>query len=185
MSETPRNEPATLRAGDTIAWTRAVPDYTADSWTLKYQARGQAGGFTITAAADGAEYLVTVPAATSAAYPPGRYRWVAWVEAGSNKHTVATGEWDVLPDLRTADVGSPFDGRSQARRTLDAIEAVIENRATTDQMAYSIAGRSLQRMSVADLLLLRDRYKGMVQAEVAADRLASGMGGARRLLVRL
>ena len=60
---------------------------------------------------------------------------------------------------------SAVDTRTHARRTLDAIEAVIENRATTDQQNYAIGGRSLTRMSIDELFKFRDRYKIEVALE--------------------
>jgi hypothetical protein len=41
-----------------------------------------------------------------------------------------------------------YDGRDHVRRVLDAIEAVIENRATIDQQHYQINNRSLTRILV-------------------------------------
>ncbi len=51
---------------------------------------------------------------------------------------------------------------THAERVLAAIEAVIENRASKDQQSYSIAGRSLTRIPIAELLELRKQYKAEV-----------------------
>jgi len=68
---------------------------------------------------------------------------------------------------------------------LDAIEAVIENRATLDQESYQIGGRSLKRMPIADLMRLRQLYRAEVAGEEAAAKLAAGLGTARKVQVRL
>jgi hypothetical protein len=47
---------------------------------------------------------------------------------------------------------------------LDAIEAVIENRATLDQQEYTIGSRHLKRMTAAELIEFRDKYRGLVAA---------------------
>ncbi|WP_123711612.1 hypothetical protein [Sinobacterium caligoides] len=73
------------------------------------------------------------------------------------------------------------DDRTHAKRVLAAIEAVIEKRASRDQMAYSIDSRSLSRTPIADLMLLRDRYKTMVAME---DKKAAGVSLIGRLRVR-
>ena len=50
----PTKEPLTIRAGDTIEWTKSINDYKArDGWTLKYAFRGSAGTIDITGSADG------------------------------------------------------------------------------------------------------------------------------------
>ena len=49
---------------------------------------------------------------------------------------------------------------------LDSLEAVISNRANIDQSSMSIAGRSLSRMSVDELLTFRNRYKAEYLKEI-------------------
>ena len=43
-ADIPTKEPLTIRAGDTIEWTKSIDDYKAsDGWTLKYSFRGTGG----------------------------------------------------------------------------------------------------------------------------------------------
>ena len=58
------------------------------------------------------------------------------------------------------------DPRSHAEKTLEAIEALIEGRATKDVQSYSIAGRSLTKMTVDEL----QRWRRYYQAQVLAQR---------------
>lgn len=74
--------------------------------------------------------------------------------------------------------------QTHAERVLNAIEATIERRASTDQMSYTIDGRSLSRTPIADLLALRDRYKAEVAREKQAARLKNVRGGGRQVFVR-
>ena len=183
----PTKEPAQLRAGDTLKWRREdlQSDYPATGYTLKYVAKNALGGFQITATADGSAFSVTVPASTSAGYLPGVYEWSAWVETGAEKYTVGGGHWTVLPDLRANDADSPLDSRDHARRVLDAIEAVIEKRATKDQMSMTIAGRAVSRMEIGDLIKFRQHYRQEVAANEAAARIEAGLGsGGGRVQVR-
>ena len=64
--------------------------------------------------------------------------------------------------------------RSHANVVLDAIEAVIENRATIDQQSMAIAGRSLSRMSIDDLLNFRNQYKNEYLRELKKARVKNG-----------
>ena len=82
---------------------------------------------------------------------------------------------------RDADTADP---RSHAKITLDAVEAVIEGRATKDQENYSIAGRSACRTPVADLLSLRDYYRTEFLREQRVERRNKGIGTGARLLAR-
>ena len=67
---------------------------------------------------------------------------------------------------------------------MDNIEAVLENRATQDQMSYSIAGRSLSRMSVPDLLTFRDRYKTEYNEEIKRARIKNNQDTGNTIKVR-
>jgi hypothetical protein len=182
----PTNEPSELRAGDTWKWRREdLEDYPAPTWTLKYRFKNAAGGFEVTAAADGVAHAVVVAAATTAPYAAGSYAWVAWVESGAEKYTVDSGELRVLPDLRAGTATAAQDVRSHARRVLEAIEAVLEGRATRDQEEYRIGERMLKRTPIADLLALRDRYKAEVESEAVARRVMAGETPGYALQVRL
>lgn len=183
MTDIATREPEQLVIGDRWLWERQdLADYPASTWTLSYALVNAAGKVTITAAANGTFHRVDVAAAVTALYGHGTYRWQAYVTSGSDRRMVGSGTVLVKPNFAGA---SALDARGHARRVLDAIEAVIEGRATKDQMGLSINNRSLQRTPIADLLLLRDRYKAMATAEEVGDKLASGLGGARRLMVRL
>lgn len=173
-----------LIAGDTLDFTTSVPDYPASAgWTLTYKLIPRTAGTVISfnAAADGDDYRAQVAAATTAAWAAGEYSWTAYAIKAGERHTVEQGTVKILADPA---VVTAYDGRSHARKVLEAIEAVLENRATLDQKSYAIGGRSLERTPIADLLVLRDKYKSEVVREDAASRVANGLSGRGRLLAR-
>jgi len=171
----PTNEPKELRAGITWEWTREdIADYPAPTWTLKYwfKKTGSSGAnFSITAAADGTGFDVTVLAAISAALTAGDYTWVAIVTAGTESREVDRGTLVLLPRY---DVASNFDDREHARIVLDAIESVIQGRATKDQQEYTIGGRSLKRTPLDELEKFRDKYRAEVYALDNAELARNG-----------
>ena len=67
---------------------------------------------------------------------------------------------------------------------VDAIEAVIENRATMDQSSMSIAGRSLSRLTVDELMTFRDRYKTEYLKEVKQARIKNKKDSGNSIKVR-
>jgi hypothetical protein len=179
----PTREPEKLRAGDTVQWRRELPDYPATDWTLRYHLRNAAGSVDITASAYATTaHEVLEAAAITADWTAGTYRWAAVVDDGSGvKHTVATGTLEVLANLQAA---GALDDRSTAEKGLAAINAVIEGRASRDQMAYQIAGRRLDRTPIADLLRLKSHLAAEVARERATERQALGLGGRNRILYR-
>ncbi|SFO63572.1 hypothetical protein SAMN05216567_101887 [Variovorax sp. OK605] len=77
--------------------------------------------------------------------------------------------------------GAAGDVRSHARRTLDAIEAVLEGRATSATAEYEINGRRLKYIPLNELHAMRSKY----QREVAAEEGKSGPRGVSgRIAVR-
>lgn len=180
-ADIPTIEPSTANAGDTWRWTRTLADYPASAgWVLSYTLINAASKITITAAASGDAHAVTVAAGTTAAYAAGTYDWRARVSLAGEVYTVGEGRITV----RNAYAASTFDARSHARKTLDAIEAVIENRASSAVAEYQIAGRQLKNIPVADLLALRDKYRAEVKREDAAAAVAAGLPDSRRVYVR-
>ena len=63
-------------------------------------------------------------------------------------------------------VGAGITGEtSKNEKTLNAIDAVLEGKATADLQSYTVAGRQVTKMSVEDLLRLRARYATLVAQE--------------------
>lgn len=176
----PYGEPTQVNAGDTAKWLKALPDYPAtDGWVLSYTLVSSTQRLTFNASASGSEHLVNVSAATTAAWVPGTYTWRARVALDGDVYTVGGGQIVVGSAFATA-----TDGRSAARRMLDAVEATLEGRASNDVEQLTISGRSVKHMPVADLLALRDRLRLDVAREQAAERAAAGLPARGRVLVR-
>lgn len=73
---------------------------------------------------------------------------------------------------------------SHAKTMLDAIEAVLEGRITSDVEQYSIGGRQITKIPISELSVLRSKYKAEVAREEEADRLKMGLKNKRMIKVR-
>jgi hypothetical protein len=176
----PHDEPPRLHAGDTAKWLKALPDYPAsDGWVLSYALVNSLRRISFSASASADEHLVNVPAATTALWVAGSYSWRAQVTLASDVFTVAGGSIQVVPAFNTA-----TDGRSAARRMLDAVQAALEGRAVSGVNDLVIGGRSVKYMPVPDLLVLRDRLRLDVAREEAAGRAEQGLAPRGRVVVR-
>ena len=183
----PASEPADLVAGDRWAWKRTDlgGDYPPASYALSYSARLEGAGTTeisISASESGTEYIVEVASATTAAYTAGTYHWQAYITRSSDSEriTVDGGTFEVNANRDEA----TSDPRSHVKKTLDALEAVIESRATKDQEAYVINGRSLTRTRLPDLMMFRDKYAALYANEQKQERIDNGLASGGRVLVR-
>jgi hypothetical protein len=174
--EIPTNEPQEIVKGDRWQWKRSLTDYPASTWTLSYsmhRLHATAAKISITAGADGDTHSVDVAAATTAAYTDGDYEWFAFVTDGTTRRLVDEGTIKVHADL---EADAAVDRRGHWRIVLDAVQAVLQDRATKDQMAYSIAGRSISRMPVEDLIALESKAQAKVNSAERRDRSKNGLG---------
>jgi hypothetical protein len=176
--------PARFAAGDTLDKTFSLADYPATAgYTLTFFLVSKTGQIRIDAQASGSNHHLVVLSGMSSDYVPDTYAWQAVVVKPGERVSIASGRIEITPNFATATAG--LDTRTHARRTLEAIEATIEGRASSDILSYQIAGRELRKIPVTELLLLRDRYRADVRAEEAVERAASGGLPKNKIFVRL
>lgn len=182
----PETEPKEFAVGESLKWTKALDDYLpSDGWTLKYYFRGASGGFDVTATAqEDDSFLIEVAATETEQLAAGACFWQAWAEKDDEKIKIAAGQTTVLPNLSALDSGDAYDGRSQVKKTLDAIDATIAGRATSDQQSYQIGTRRLDRIPMADLIALRTKYAQFYAQERRAERIKKGGGFSKQVFVR-
>ena len=185
----PTQEPNELVVGDFWSWKRddLTTDYPTDSYALTYEFHEDSGGggshkFTITATEANDTYYIEVPTTTTENYSIGDYIWGAYITKTSNSERIQIdeGKTTLLPNL--ADTNA--DLRSHAKIVLDAIEAVIQGRATIDQSSMSIAGRSLSRLTIDELMTFRDRYKAEYLKECKVARIKNKQSSGNSIKVR-
>ena len=183
----PTEVPTEIVLGDFAQWkiTKYSSDYPNTAHTLTFIARSATGAnleFTITATNTGDDYLFTATSVTTAAYTAGHYHYQIEVleTASSNRIVLDQGEIDILVDL---DVNA-VDPRTHEEKMLQKIEAVLENRADGDISSYSIAGRSLTKMTPDELLTWRDYYRRAVKAEKRKIDLKHGRKTSSSILMR-
>jgi hypothetical protein len=181
MATTPTTEPVSLIAGDTAKWLKTLADYPAtDGWVLTYTLINAASKITITASASGSDHLVNVAAATTTGWAAGAYSWRSRVSLGAEVYTVGSGTITVQASFGAA----TLENRSFAAKALENIEAYLLNTNNLSASMYEIAGRKLQRFPIEDLLAMRDKYRGEVAREKAAENVANGQFDNRRVFVR-
>lgn len=171
--------PRQITAGTTLELPITLTAYPAPDWQLTLILRGP-NKIDLPATARGNRHVINIDAATTADWTAGRYWYAIRVTDGDVVEQIETGDLHIVPDLASA--GANYDGASRAERALDAINAVLESRASKDQQMYRINNRELHRTSIADLLKLRSFYAAQVARERRAKRGSDLLG--RRVAVR-
>ena len=159
--------PTQIIAGDSLALSLAgaASDYPAsDGWAVSLVLTPNAGGTPVSTSATGGSdsWDITLTSSSSAALAAGTHRWAIAAAKSGERETIAFGSVEVLADPTALDT----DQRSQARRALDAIDAVLENRAGSADLEFTFAdGRSIRKVPHSELLQLRRHFAQRVQAE--------------------
>jgi hypothetical protein len=183
----PEGEPLEIVVGDFLQWKRSdlVEDYPSATHTAEYVARvteGGSGEIKLAGVGSADYYLFTVDSATSENFESGFYHWQLEVTetASGNRIVVQRGEFRAVVDL---DVNGA-DPRTHSEIMLDKIETILEGKADSDVSNYSIAGRSLTKMTFDELMVARDRYRQEVLAYRRKLRIESGKPSGTTVKVR-
>ena len=187
VDNAPEGEPLEVVVGDFIQWKRSdlVTDYPPASYSAQYVARITQGGYTeilITATESSNYYLFTVDSATSEDFVAGYYHWQLEViqTSSGNRIVVDNGHFTAIPDLDA----NGADPRTHSEIMLDKIESLLEGKADSDVSSYSIAGRSLTKLTFAELMEAKNYYQSKVLAEKRSDRIKRGKPSGTTVKVR-
>ena len=183
----PEGEPKEVTVGDFIQWKRSdiVADYPPSLYSAEYVARITGGGETeikLASTEFDTYYLFTVDSATSADFVPGIYHWQLEITqtASGNRLVVDTGSFEAIPDLDS----NQADPRIHAEIMIDKIETILQGKADSDVGSYSIAGRSLTKLTFQELLEARDKYKAEVVQYKNKELLKRGKSNGSTIKVR-
>jgi hypothetical protein len=157
--------PRSFTAGTTVKFTLSFSDYPADAgWNLAFFLAGLNVIEPVSGVANGSAFDVTLSATASGKLQAGNYQWQVLVTKSGETYLAAAGVLEVLPNIASAKAG---DLQTWEERTLQVVEAVLEDRLPADQQAYQIAGRAVTKMPIAELMNLRAALKNAVRAQKA------------------
>ena len=183
----PTTEPTDFVVGDFVQWKRTdlSDDYPNTAYTLTYVSRDAGGGsheFSVTGTSSGSDYLFTILGSASDGFSAGHHKWQLEIVRNSDSERIVheTGHWDINVDMDVNGV----DPRSFAQTMVDKIETILTGKADSDVGSYSIAGRSLTKMTFAELEEARNRYMGIYKREQADEAVKKGKPSPNTIKVR-
>lgn len=145
-----------LFVGDLWAWTEALPEFPASTYSLRYIFRNAlipSSPLIVDSFADFSAHVISVPSTSTSALVAGDY--MVYVQAV----TLATGDVQTLCQGKVTlspnptDVSAaPADARSKWVIAVEKLEAAIAGDNTAGVLEYSIGGRTLKRMPTKDRL---------------------------------
>ncbi len=187
----PSSPPDPFVAGDYFAFKRGdlTSSYPIEDYSIKWSASlfgsgsasTSANQISLDAVESGSEYQIAAGHTVTKDWTAGDYSWGLFVTDTADaqkRQRVTYGTFKVLSNW----VVSTEDPRSEARKNLDLIEDVLYNRVQGDISSYSIAGRSLSKISPDELITMRDFYKRQVVMETRAERVRLNKGTGSNIL---
>ena len=189
------NIPQKIQAGTTAIWVDdatvdifgAAVDNTTYSLTYYLRANTAGEGVTIASVAYESGWKTTLAAATTSAMDAGTWYFQAVATKLSDASVLELGRGSFTVEVSLAYAGTPgaFDGRSQAQKDLEAVQAAIRAIISGGGVSeYRIGNRSLKKYDLTELLALESRLKADVVREKKAEMIANGLGNPTSLFVR-
>ncbi len=191
MSDTfpnPSYEPLNLTAGDTFTWQRDLASYgiLPTDWTLSYAFIPKTTGnspiyIDATDNGDGT-FLVSVDPSTTAGYSPDDYVWKAMVTSRTTteRHTLYQGHTTIAADFATT---AQADYRTQVEKTLEALNAMLFGKLSIDQQSVSIAGRSISKMDLNEVLAAKEKFEELLAKEKQKENNAQKRPGTSNIRI--
>lgn len=160
--------PQRLAAGTSLQLRRAFPTHKpADGWAYQLAMRIQ--GYTAKdGTPDGDGYTLTLTGDDTATWLPGTYAYSERMVKAGVVHEVGAGVITITENLGTAG-----DGRSHNQKAVEMLQAHIEGRLVDGINNYSIGGRVVSKMSLAEAVALLDKYKVKLLMERTGGNLGS------------
>jgi len=148
-------EPSSIRAGDTVIWTRELPDFAPSAgWALAYRLIPASGA------------AVDISTTGSAAIAAGNCTLAGHVTKGAESQTVYQAALAVLPNLRTAaafDPRTPNEIELAAARTAFS-RGVLSYSVGDRQVTYEDSGKLLTRVRYLEQQVSTERYYAAIGA---------------------
>lgn len=189
------NIPQKIQAGTTAIW---IDDATVDifgaavdnaTYSLTYYLRANTAGegVTVVSVAYDSGWKTTLAAATTSDMDAGTWYFQAVATKLSDASVLELGRGAFTVEASLTYSGTPgaFDGRSQAQKDLEAVQAAIRTIISGGGVSeYRIGNRSLKKYDLTELLALESRLKADVVREKKAEMIANGLGNPTSLFVR-
>lgn len=183
----PEGEPEQVVVGDFIQWKRSdiAVDYPPSLYSAEYVARITGGGsneIKLPATEVDGYYLFTVESSESSSFAAGKYHWQLEITQTStgNRRVLDYGDFDAIVDLDD----NQADPRVHAERMISKIETILEGKADSDVSNYSIAGRSISKMTFDELTSARDKYRAEIVLHTVKERARRGKSTGSTIKVR-
>ena len=144
-----------IKAGLTTRFDVSYPRYPTTTFNQATLFLRGPGKLDIAAVVVGPAFRFNVSSVESKALTPGLYAFEIRVSNGVDTYCAEQGRINVEQDITTLD---SFDAQTDDEKSLEAIRAVLGNRATSDQQRITFKGRELEKTPIPELIRLESHF---------------------------
>lgn len=175
MSEKQTREPIKFMAGDTLEFTRSLPDYLpADGWSLAYVLTRRDTGEKLAAcgsAADGDGHKISV-ADFAGGLDPGAYILTGSAALGAERHQIYYGELELTADLADGEATGPV--LTEAQEMIASLRSSLKELYKQVFSETDIQRNKLVWNNQAQVLESLKYWKEMRLVEIQQERARNG-----------
>ena len=171
-------------AGDSVFFIESFADYLPrDGWSLRYVFINAAGKITLDSVAEGDDHRFSESTTTTSSWVAGDYTVGLYALRSGERETLGQSVITIQPDPLTV---ATYDGRSSAKKTLDALRAAYDEMIDSGGLVQMVSmnGRTTQFSNAADILAQINFFQRQVNSETQAKNLQNGCGLGGRILTR-
>lgn len=162
----PTTLPDKIYAGDSLLLEITDSTFNASNYTAKIVLINSSYKYTGSATASGSSHRFNITPTTTAAWQTGDFEYTIYMEKTGERQTWSSGRIKILADPVAS---ATADNRSFPRKIADALEDIIENRATAEQLL--LVSQSIDDLNVN---YLPDVLKEWSKWKSYADQAESG-----------
>lgn len=169
------SEPTKINAGDTVEFTKSLPDYPASTYDLFYKIIGRnAISAAIEATADGDDFEITIASSVTQNFAKGQYRLVGYVTGASSfQKTIYDAPLEI--DTNYAAATAVTDTREFWQKIIDALQAAMQSRASIVQSAMTVPGLTGKTIQY---LTLKEQQEALAYAEYKLSQVIANQNQA-------
>lgn len=179
-------EPIEFAQGDTLSFTRILPDYPASqSWSIQYFLTGGPQPIQFNSTASGDSHVILVLPAVTANWLPGSYILAGYViNSGSGeRHQIYYGSLPIYEDWSKAPGGSPV--QTFAQQMIAQLETVMLAKASGDLAESSIENSRFRYLSPEELRKEHGYWSQVRRQEIAKERSKAGLPTGNKIRARV
>jgi len=170
--------PTSIFAGDNLAFSINDSEHPSPSWVCTAVVRNGANSYpTVMSAIMGGAHGID---ASTESWVPGDYTLLVVAASVSSRETI----YEFPLTVRVDPMSGKYDDRSEIKKILDDLTALVGKKIDKDAISYSIAGRSIQSMTPEQIIALKQEYQRMYDKELRDLKASRGEQTSSKIKVR-